>query len=343
MGKSGSKQYYRWVFTWSVDCCEVPGVLHNILRRTFTSLSFKSWVFSLEQGENASTYHYQGRFSLSKKSVKKTLMSNILSEFANHLQDPDLVKGAVLDEIFSTPERARELLTIAPEMDEAASIKYCSKSKTNVLGPWSYPEMYFGEDIKEAQFKMLPWQNYVIIKVRSELQSREINWVVDERGNSGKSFLMKYLCFHNDHYGRVPLGTAAQIKCAVISMGPKKVYFLDIPRTTGKDERLQELFSAIEEIKNGWVMSAMYGSPQELMMVPPQVWVFSNDRPDKSLVSLDRWRVWSIDPIYQLSVDPIFHFESTKHRTASSASLDKEYYLEDNIDFLGATPRGHKK
>ena len=58
--------------------------------------------------------------------------------------------------------------------------------------------------------------------------------------------------------------------------------------------RQSELFSALEEVKNGWVESPMYGRADELIMEPPHVWVFSNELPNLNHCSLDRWTIWHL-------------------------------------------------
>lgn len=93
------------------------------------------------------------------------------------------------------------------------------------------------------------------------------------------------------------MGTATQIKSSIITKGPHRAYMLDLPRVRGKDESLQNTFSAIEEIKNGWVETAMYGKWEELMMLPPHVIVFSNDKPRLDLCSADRWEVYQLDSL----------------------------------------------
>ena len=69
---------------------------------------------------------------------------------------------------------------------------------------------------------------------------------------------------------------------------------VDLPRVRGSDERQHELFSALEEIKNGWVESPMYGKAAELLMEPPHIWIFSNELPNISMCSLDRWHIWHL-------------------------------------------------
>ena len=70
---------------------------------------------------------------------------------------------------------------------------------------------------------------------------------------------------------------------------------VDLPRVRGTDERQQELFSALEEIKNGWIESPMYGKAAELLMEPPHIWIFSNELPNTSFMSQDRWKIYKVN------------------------------------------------
>jgi len=69
--------------------------------------------------------------------------------------------------------------------------------------------------------------------------------------------------------------------------------FVDLPRAMGK-EKLGGLFGAIEQIKNGHVYDER-NHYEEYWFDSPRVWVFTNDEPDLSWLSADRWRLWEID------------------------------------------------
>ena len=85
--------------------------------------------------------------------------------------------------------------------------------------------------------------------------------------------------------------SAIQMKTSAINKGPHRIYMIDLPRVRGSDERQQDMFSALEDLKNGWVESPMYGDGKDLIMKPPHLWVFSNEYPNLSFASHDRWRI----------------------------------------------------
>jgi hypothetical protein len=59
--------------------------------------------------------------------------------------------------------------------------------------------------------------------------------------------------------------------------GPKRAYFIDLPRTQGFYDKKGDLLSVIEEVKNGHVMSSMYGKGGVLIMPHPHIFIFSNE------------------------------------------------------------------
>lgn len=172
------------------------------------------------------------------------------------------------------------------------------KADTRVIGPFGLRPIYLGQDLVCLN-NPYPWQQSILHAMQQPPDDRTIMWIYNARGNVGKTKLMKF-CKWNGLAVRIPLGTATQIKSSVISKGVHRCYMLDLPRVRGKDERIQEVFSAIEEIKNGWVESAMYGKNEELMMLPPHVYVFSNEPPNMSFASLDRWRIRTINSSFEL-------------------------------------------
>ena len=69
--------------------------------------------------------------------------------------------------------------------------------------------------------------------------------------------------------------------------------FVDMPRAMGK-EKLGGLYTAIEEIKGGYVYDER-NHFVEWWYDSPRVWVFTNQKPDFSYLSKDRWCLWEIN------------------------------------------------
>lgn len=170
---------------------------------------------------------------------------------------------------------------------------YCMKDDTRIDGPWtdgrSVP--YMMKDLQQISAKRFPSQEQILQMVKQEPDDRSVIAIVNPKGNAGKSKLVKY-CRMKKMVWTVPFGTATQLKTAVIAHGAERAYFVDVPRTLGREDSLADMYSTIEELKNGNVSSGMYGKDGELLMEPPHVIVFSNQIPDTYLISADRWKFY---------------------------------------------------
>ncbi len=241
-----------------------------------------SWVFQKEKGVVSGKEHFQARWIMNDPIMRDSLLSILES-------------------------RGIQPNNVSFRMESSNSIKqgglafYCMKEDTRIEGPWyddafrppKRRKTYAGEDLPCME-NPRAFQVKVISLLSEPPDDRNLYWWCDRKGGAGKSKLLKWLRFQGFDMGRVPMGTATQIKTAVIDMGVKTSYLVDLPRVQGKDEAIRDLFSALEEIKNGWVVSAMYGKPGELLMKPPHVHIFSNEMPNPKLCSLDRWIIYLI-------------------------------------------------
>lgn len=263
-----NKQLARWCFTVnSLDDFELPHPDHML--EWLTGVAADHFVY---QTEKATRYHYQGRLALKKKMTKKSLL-----------------------EAWHNCGWPMTALTLSIEHSSKGAFNYCTKVDTRVAGPFSdKPDEveYDGCDLQCMEVPF-PWQQQVLDEVAQPPNDRKILWIHEPTGNVGKSKLLKYMRFKGLAV-RVPMGSAGQLRCAMIGKGTQRCYVVDLPRVRGKDDSLYDLFAAIEELKNGWIESAFYGKAAELMMTPPHVIVVSNDPPRLDLCSQDRWAVKQI-------------------------------------------------
>lgn len=187
--------------------------------------------------------------------------------------------------------------------DWEQAVLYCSKNDSRKEDGRVYRFTngsipYEGNDIKFLSEKenRYAWQNYVFNKIFEDNardikdpDDRTIYWITDKQGKTGKSKFVKYCCFSNNSCTKISFGSASQLRSGLISCGQKKVYFIDIPRTLGTDDSINNILSAVEDLKNGFLTSNFYGNSSQLMMEPPHIIVFSNmDCPTEKLSS-DRW------------------------------------------------------
>lgn len=161
------------------------------------------------------------------------------------------------------------------------------------------------EELELTQFdnrdNWFPWQREVYDKLFDEKNNikqaddRKIVSIIDTDGKKGKSFFLKWLCYgYPKQFLKLGYGTASQLRSGVLNNGPKRCYFIDLPRTQGFYDKKTDLLSVVEEIKNGHVMSSMYGKGGVLMMPPPHIFIFSNEALNYQCLSKDRWEVYTL-------------------------------------------------
>lgn len=233
------------------------------------------YVFQLEKGDQKGILHFQGFLKLRAKKRSRTLELLLQEKFPDYRI-----------RVKHCSANGREALR-----------SYCMKEDTRVSGPWGKRPIYQGQDL-EMMSKPFPWQQDVIDYIEGiGWNDRQIMYIWEPTGNVGKSKLVKWLCFKKKAK-RIPLGNANQLKANVIKQGQAPCYLVDLPRTLGTTEKLCDLYSAIEEVKNGFVSNGMYGNYAELMMMPPRVVVFSNYPPwkpgEKPALSVDKWMIRGI-------------------------------------------------
>lgn len=268
---------------WSITVSKIENLSVSRMKDILSEFS-DQWVFQKEAGTETGHLHYQIRFILDEAQMTETLLT-----------------------IFEARGIVRDTMTFLPESNNSIAQGglsfYVMKDDTRVEGPWHDPSYkprkrvtYEGRDLA-CMDNPRSFQKYIIDDIATEPDDRTMNWWYNQSGCGGKSKLMKWLRFTRDDVARVGLGSATQIKTAIIEKGPHRAYMVDLPRVRGSDERQQELFSALEEIKNGWVESPMYGKAGELLMEPPHIHIFSNELPNLTYASMDRWRIWIIEDI----------------------------------------------
>ena len=270
-----------WSLTWDTNRLQrkLPQQdrLHRFLESTCTE-----GVYQLEKGSKKGKKHYQGYITLDgpRKSKKWTL-----DLFQKHFKN---ISG----------------LTISPVYDKISISRYVTKSEGRIEGPFfvGRSDTY---DMKFSSAVLRDWQSELFEILRGEkkdlLKDRKVVWIEDEFGNTGKSWFQKWLRLaQNDVTVRhLPISSVSRLVSAVTIVTQKvkvDVFTIDFTRTKGKDQYLEDLFSTIEQIKNGSVIDVMYGKYNESYFEPPVVMIFTND-PLSSCVnylSRDRWEWYKI-------------------------------------------------
>ncbi len=121
---------------------------------------------------------------------------------------------------------------------------------------------------------------------------RMISWIYEEEGNTGKTALCKHLRLKNPQsVCYISVGKGTDLCHHIVTFikdedNDLKVVLMDIPRCT--DGHVS--YATIEQIKNGILFSGKYESCS-VEFNSPHIFVFSNQMPDLSKMSRDRWNI----------------------------------------------------
>lgn len=281
-------KYKQWVVTIKT---RVGQTALDLPPAQTVAVAFKalgdSHTFQLEESSNG-MMHYQCCLSTKIRKTQNTVLNDLHSE----LRYP------------------RELIEVNRSIDFDAAKDYCSDKHKRAVGSELYTTdsklKYDDSDIKfldEPKARYL-WQKKFMETFFDEAEvnlktpdDRKVYWVQDTNGNSGKSKFSKWLVRRHNNITKIAFGSSNQLRSSVISEGIKEFYILDIPRTLGDDDSIHSVVSVIEDVKNGYVKSGMYGESKELFLKPPHIVVFTNKICPITLLSEDRWQNFYITPL----------------------------------------------
>lgn len=149
-----------------------------------------------------------------------------------------------------------------------------------------------------SDFVLRPWQQNVVDLLECPVHPRQINWLWEGTGNTGKSTMASYLEVQKD---ALVLEAAGKKDLAYIisqTIGLKEIVVFDLARCQEPDSNekfnpLAGFYNVCEGLKNGCITNTKYESKRIRVNVP-HVWVFANFQPDYTKWSEDRYKVWTI-------------------------------------------------
>lgn len=244
----------------------------------------KHWIFQRELSDSGYD-HYQGRLSL----VKKRRVGELKGRWTSITPQPM--------PYYLEPTSNPEHLT--------GSFAYVMKNDTRTEGPWSDADevVFIPYQYKGMLEKFYPWQKEVFNSANLR-NSRTITLVYCPEGCTGKSTVTHVCDLFASAIVVPPVNDAEKLVQSVHSMCTSgnirdpKLVFIDLPRAMDKS-KLSGIYSAIEQIKNGYLYDMRYKF-SKWYIDSPQVWVFTNIPPVISLLSRDRWIVRTISPEHEL-------------------------------------------
>lgn len=253
--------------------------------KKWCGINCKKWVFGEEIGEEG-TPHLQGYFVM-EKGIRITGFKKILVLCKFHFE---VVKGT-----------------------EEENIDYCTKD-----GKFHKSKNIFVKEKLKIIHKLKRWQKDLENLLLNDFSDRSIYWIYDKTGCIGKSAFIKYMVVEHNS-----LLCGGGKKSDVINIifnnrnymesSEKKMIVFDIPRCN----KGAISYAAIEEIKNGIIINTKFETGTFLCN-SPSICIFSNDPPDITKFSLDKWELYEVidDKLEKINVyevvgeNGLFEFEN---------------------------------
>lgn len=134
----------------------------------------------------------------------------------------------------------------------------------------------------------LGWQTTVCGRIAGAVQSganpRTIDFVIDPDGRGGKSWICQWaLSNYGDKVQILKIGRRDDLAHAIDET--KSIFLFDVPR----NQMIYLQYAVLEMLKDQLVFSPKYGSRMKILRVVPYVAVFSNEAPDFSALTNDRF------------------------------------------------------
>lgn len=284
------QQNQVWVFDFRLsvpkDKCQVwaEAMYEKVIDLIREDLDGDKFLFQLEDSHRDYTeeehkaadqphnLHFQGHFHACTKKRQAAL-----------------VKAMAASETFSGWSKH---IACASSKGKFALRKYCMKDKTRVAGPWADAPIYLGEDlITEATMSRQQVGLFRFLKTQNPIDwRRQAIWIYNPDGGGGKSALAKF-CHFTMGWPMFSYAKTADILYIVSKFQNKKVYFFNLSKTKAADVSENDLYGAIESIKDGHFTSTKYESCSVLMN-PCHVVIFANHVPNLKAMTQKRFVVY---------------------------------------------------
>lgn len=262
------------VYEINVGCIE--GKDHFHFGKLLLTIA-KKFTFQKEEGHKTKRLHWQGRISLRKKTTKEA----VVKLFADTDYPTIDIRPTVKDNTKGPPF-------------------YCLKLDTRVEGPWD--EKFFIEN--EPVWYPPQLQVTALLSYQNDIYNavgynyRNLNAIVDTKGNIGKTTIALRMFAEGLAVIIPPINNYKDFSQFAYSMfaslDPKKRYtvFVDMPRCASKDN-LIGIYSSLETLKGGYIFDTR-NKGRAMLITSPDIWIMTNERPDRTLLSIDRWNEYKV-------------------------------------------------
>lgn len=279
----------------------------DLLRKLFDhggeATGLRYLVFQQEKGEQE-TPHIQGYISFSKRislhALKKMVGNRAHVEVCrgspsqnrDYCTKPESrIPGTEFEEFGEIPDSKGVRTDLADFMKAVKEGETCTKNlREQFFDVFAkYPRFCIDYIQDNMPIPDIPnhtlhhWQQVLQDKLSETPNDREILFVIDEKGNKGKTWFAKYYCRENPTAFFLEPSKKADMAHAI----PTEMTHLFINLTRSQAEKSEYLYSFLESVKDGRVFSPKYESRMKYLK-PCHVVVMMNSEPMTHLLSSDR-------------------------------------------------------
>ena len=259
--------------------------LENV-NKNYTDI--EDFMGQLETGTETSIPHYQLAIKANSLCTKKKVLEAFEQKIEGHIN-----------------------VQIQFNLDDMKN--YCSK-ETNFISEqysgkiykhqWQMDFLERKPQLKEVLNNPYIWQEFVRKELLDKVpDDRTVDWIIDPVGNTGKSsFARAYvsevptdgILMKIDNLDRMELTLIKKIEnYRMKHYKDPKVIFFDFPRASDSSKIISAT-ALMEDAKSGHLETTFGGKHKEIDISDVHIIVLSNNAPDLSVLSVDRWRLWRL-------------------------------------------------
>ena len=271
----------RFVMTEILNELEVQNVHKN-------KTSVDDFVGQLEIGTENAIPHYQLAISTKATCTKKKVLESLEEKIEGHIN---------VDIQFNFEEMKNYCLKESRFISEEYSGKIYKHQ-------WEMDFLERKPQLKKVLKDPFEWQKFLKEQViEKNPDDRTVDWIIDPIGNTGKSsFARAYvsnlptdgILMKIDNLDRMELTLIKKIEdYRKKYYKDPKVLFFDFPRASDSTKIILAT-ALMEDAKSGHLETTFSGNHREIEISDVHVVVLSNNAPDLSVLSVDRWRLWRL-------------------------------------------------
>lgn len=289
----------RWCFTLN----NYNEVDEERIKSDEVHSKLKYLIYGREVGISL-TPHLQG-FLITKQPMRMTAVKALLGNDTIHLEsaagrDEQAIEycrkdGDIYEYGVHSHSGQRTDLDIfkASVKDGNRCMKFIREHHSEIVAKYpNFVKEYVRDNIEKPIIVCHPfrkWQAWLNAKLNRDPNDREVIFIVDKVGNSGKTWFAKWYVSRHDHSQYICPGRRQDVAHLIES---NRVYFMDCARSMSEFIP----YHLIEEIKNGMVFSSKYQSHINELRTNHIV-VLTNEYPSMTKLSADRYKIKVINAV----------------------------------------------